>query len=235
MSDTQAQTETQGGQKQGRGRIVSVQGPVVDLYFEELSDVPAMFHAVETHTIDGKKVVLQTAEHLSSHVVRTVALMDTLNLQLNGECWNTFQPITIPMGDGCYGRVMDATGRALDNGGEFDCPVRVPTKYIFRPAGFNLKNKKGERAELLETGIKYFDLAHTDGLIGYGDKGALVYGSVPRLSPLYGLVLDGDVIKKVDDVEINSNQSLSELINGYKIGAQTEFLIQRDGQEFWDP
>ncbi len=145
-------------ERRGRGRVISVQGPVVDCYFEKIEDIPALYHVVEVYTIDGKMVLLQTAEHLSSNIIRTVALMDTLNMQMNSVCYNTFQPITIPMGDGCYGRVMDSVGRPLDNAGPFDCPSRVPTRYIMKQVGFNLKNKKGERAELLETGIKYFDL-----------------------------------------------------------------------------
>ncbi|MEK7072341.1 MAG: PDZ domain-containing protein, partial [Patescibacteria group bacterium] len=72
---------------------------------------------------------------------------------------------------------------------------------------------------------------HVDGLISYGDRGALVYGNPTKLSPLYNQVLDGDVIKKIDDVEINSNQSLSELISSYKTGDKPEFLVQRGDQE----
>jgi F-type H+-transporting ATPase subunit beta len=144
--------------RRGRGRISSVQGPVVDCYFEKAEDMPALYHCVEVNSVDGNYILLQTAEHLSSNVVRTIALMDTLNLQMNSTCYNTFLPITIPMGDGCYGRVMDSVGRPLDNAGDFDCPTRVPTRYLFKSAPFNLKNKKGEQAQLLETGIKYFDL-----------------------------------------------------------------------------
>lgn len=155
---TLGETPQASEERRGRGRLVSVQGPVVDCCFENFLDMPALFDVVEAFTVDGQRVVLQTAEHLSHSVVRTVSLMDTLNLQLNSVCYNTFQPITIPMGDGCYGRVMDSTGRPLDNGGAFDCPGRVPTKSIIKPVSFNLNNKKGERAIVLETGIKYFDL-----------------------------------------------------------------------------
>jgi len=143
---------------EGTGRIVSVQGPIVDVYFDDISHVPSLYHLVEAHAVDGRYVALQTAEHLSSNLVRTIALMDTLNLQLNATVYNTGKPITIPMGDGCYGRVMDAVGQPLDNAGEFDCPTRVPTRYLMKPVAFNLKNKKGEKAEILETGVKYFDL-----------------------------------------------------------------------------
>jgi F-type H+-transporting ATPase subunit beta len=146
------------GKKTANGRIISVQGPVVDCWFDNPEDMPALFDMVKATTVDGKEVVMQTAEHLTKNIVRTVSLMDTLNLQLNSTCINTFASITIPMGDGCFGRVMDATGRPLDNKGPFDCPGRVPIKTPRKPVPFNLKNKKGERAEVLETGIKYFDL-----------------------------------------------------------------------------
>lgn len=80
--------------------------------------------------------------------------------------------------------------------------------------------------------FKYIDLAQVDGLIAKGDKGAMVYGNLPRTSPLFGQVADGDVIKKIDDVEINANQGLSELLSGYKSGNNLEFLVQRGGSEF---
>jgi len=146
--------------RRGLGRIISVQGPVVECYFDNIDEIPALYDVVESTSIEGKEVLLEVLEHISSHVVRTVALMDTLNLQLNSPCYNTFQPITIPIGDGCYGRVMDAMGQPLDKRGEFDCPTRIPTRYIMKPIGFDQKNKKGEKPIILETGIKYFDLLY---------------------------------------------------------------------------
>ena len=145
-------------ERRGRGRVVSVQGPIVDCYFDRFEDMPGLYDMIECFNVDGRKVVLQTAEHLSGHVVRTIALMETLNLQLNQDCFNTFQPITIPMGDGCFGRVMDACGNPLDSAGEYDCPTRVPTRYLRKEDSFDLRNKKGEVAEVLETGVKYMDL-----------------------------------------------------------------------------
>ncbi len=146
--------------KKGLGKIISVQGPVVDVYFKKVEDMPALYDVIEVRTIDDDMVLLQTKEHLSSNTVRTVALMDTLNIQLNSICYNTAQPITIPMGDGCYGRVMDSVGRPLDNAGEFDCPNRVPTRYLMKTEGFDLRKIGAERQEVLETGIKYFDLLY---------------------------------------------------------------------------
>ncbi len=144
--------------RRGPGKIVSCQGPVVDVQFENLADIPALYDVIESFTFDKRRVLLQCSEHLNSKVVRCVALMDTLNLQLNSVCYNTFQPISIPIGDECFGRVMDATGRPLDNGEEIKTSARTPIRRLFRPAGFDLKRKKGERPEILETGMKYIDL-----------------------------------------------------------------------------
>ncbi len=104
----------------------------------------------------------------------------------------------------------------------------IPVNYFKSIIGLVLEKKAITRPFL---GVKYFDLSHVDGLISYGDRGALVYGNPTKLSPLYNQVLDGDVIKKIDDVEINSNQSLSELISSYKTGDKPEFLVQRGDQE----
>ncbi|NCN07207.1 serine protease [Candidatus Falkowbacteria bacterium] len=104
----------------------------------------------------------------------------------------------------------------------------VPVNYFKGMINTVLQGKAINRSVL---GIKYFDLAHIDGLIEYGDKGALVYSAPQKTSPVYSQILTGDVIKKIDDVEINYSQSLSELLNSYKIGDKPEFLIQRGSDE----
>ncbi len=98
------------------GRVAAVQGPVVDVRFPEDEEAPAVYDCIITHTFDGKKVILQTAEHLGPGLVRCVSFNETLNLQLGAPCTNTKRPTAIPIGDGCFGRVMDASGRPLDEG-----------------------------------------------------------------------------------------------------------------------
>ncbi|HLD70141.1 MAG TPA: hypothetical protein VJA17_05185, partial [Candidatus Omnitrophota bacterium] len=142
----------------GLGRIVAVQGPVVDVYFENLRDIPALHDVIEARAFDKRRIILQCAEHLNTNVVRCMSLMDTLNLQLNSPCYNTFEPISIPTGDECFGRVMDATGQSLDNGGEIKTALMTPIKRMMKQIGFDLKNKKSKKTEVLETGMKYVDL-----------------------------------------------------------------------------
>ena len=146
------------GAKRGLGRIISVQGPVVDVRFDNPTDIPALYDLVEAYTFDKRKISLQTAEHLSGTVVRCVALQDTLNMQLNSVAYNTFQPITIPIGDECFGRVMDAVGNPIDNAGPINAPIRMPIRTLLKTHHFDLKEKEAAKAEVLETGMKYIDL-----------------------------------------------------------------------------
>ncbi len=143
--------------RRGLGRVISVQGPVVDVKFDNSQDLPALFDVVEVYNFEKKRVILQAAEHLSKQVVRTVALMDTLNLQLNAPAYNTFQPISVPIGDACFGRIMDAVGTPIDKKGPIDAPL-TPVRSIKQPPGFNLNEKEAGKAEVLETGLKYIDL-----------------------------------------------------------------------------
>ncbi len=159
MTETPEAARTE-ERRRGLGKIIAVQGPVVDVQFEDPKDIPALYDVIEAYTFDKKRVTLQCAEHLSTKIVKCVSLNDTLNLQLNSPCYNTFQPITIPLGDECFGRVMDATGRPLDNGGAIVTSMRAPIRKPTKPAPFDLKKKKGERPIVLETGIKYIDLLY---------------------------------------------------------------------------
>ena len=143
--------------KRGLGKVISVQGPVVDIYFENINDIPALYDVVEAFNFDKEKVIMQTAEHLSKNVVRTVSLMDTLNLQLNQPCYNTFQPISVPVGDTCFGRIMDAVGNPIDERGPIEAPL-TPIRNITQVQGFDLKQKDAAKLEILETGMKYIDL-----------------------------------------------------------------------------
>lgn len=148
------------GPRRGAGRVISCQGPVVDVRIEDPADMPALYDVLEAYTFDKRRIIMQCAEHLSAKVVRTVSLMDTLNLQLNSICYNTFKPIAIPIGDECFGRVMDATGRPLDKGGPIVTKLKQPTRIMTKQYGYDLKQKKAGKAEVLTTGMKYVDLLY---------------------------------------------------------------------------
>ncbi|MBI3602308.1 MAG: F0F1 ATP synthase subunit beta [Candidatus Omnitrophica bacterium] len=146
--------------KKNTGRVASVQGLVVDVRFLEDEEVPAVYDCIETFAFDGRRIVLQTAEHVGPGLVKCVSLTETLNLQLGAPCTNTKKPITIPIGDGCFGRVMDSSGNPLDNAGPYQCPTTVPIRRPLEQVTFDLKKKARETPEILETGIKYIDLLY---------------------------------------------------------------------------
>ena len=141
--------------------VVAVQGPVVDVRFYDGEPSPAIYDCIEVWKYYGFKVTLQCSEHLGHGLVRCISLQETLNLQQNAPCYCTYQPIAVPIGDGCFGRVMDTAGRPLDNSGPFvNTPNMVPIRQQTKEVTFDLKSRKREIPELLETGIKYIDLLY---------------------------------------------------------------------------
>jgi S1-C subfamily serine protease len=79
--------------------------------------------------------------------------------------------------------------------------------------------------------IKYLDLSRVDGLSDLGDKGALVIGAPLKSSPAYGKLLDGDILLSIDDIGIDSQNSLHDLVGGYDSGDELEFLVLRNNSE----
>lgn len=104
----------------------------------------------------------------------------------------------------------------------------LPIDYFKSLINFVLEGKEIERSGL---GIKYIDLSHVEGLIDWGNTGALVYENVPTGNPAYGLIKSGDLILSVNDIKINDRRSLSEIFLNYQSGDMLEFVILRDAKE----
>ena len=142
------------------GKIISVRGPVVDVRFERVSDIPALHAVLEAQSFTKKRVVLQVAEHLGKFDVRCISLSDTLNLQLNSKVINTRKPVQIRVGEDLFGRIINVFGEPYDQGAPL---TSTEFKVIRRPPRddhFNVKDQFGEKAEVLETGIKFIDLLY---------------------------------------------------------------------------
>ncbi len=104
----------------------------------------------------------------------------------------------------------------------------IPSDYFKEAINQVLGGQKIVRPKL---GVNYLDLSQTDGLIQYGDKGALIAGPVLKESPSFNKLKEGDIIKKVNDAELNSFQSLSELLLNYKPGNKVDLTVLRSGKE----
>jgi F-type H+-transporting ATPase subunit beta len=138
-----------------QGMIVQVIGPVVDIDFSD-GHLPAILNAVRIPRpgANGESdLVVEVQQHLGDNRVRTVAMDSTDSLQRGMPAMDTGGPITVPVGPGVLGRLINVTGEAIDGLGPIEAEKRYP---IHRPAPEfqDLSTKK----EIFETGIKVIDL-----------------------------------------------------------------------------
>ena len=87
----------------------------MDVAFE--GGLPPILNALETKNGD-QKLVLEVAQHLGENVVRTIAMDATEGLQRGGEVKDTGSPITVPVGPGTLGRILNVTGEPIDEAGD---------------------------------------------------------------------------------------------------------------------
>lgn len=149
------------GRPLANGRIISVQGPVVDVKFENTLDLPDIYNVLHAMALDGRKITLEVAEHIGGNVARCIAIQSSMNLQRETPAIPTGKQIEIPVGDCLYTRVINCIGEPLDKGGpiesELHSPIRKPNAGT-RVPDFSKEKPKGD--ELLETGIKIIDLLY---------------------------------------------------------------------------
>jgi len=143
-------TATKDKTKTGTGRVVQVVGVVVDVEFAD-GNLPAINNALQT-TLNGQKLILEVAQHLSETVVRAIALSSTEGLKRGTEIKDTGAPIYVPVGKETQGRMFNVIGEPID-GGKNDFKERAS---IHRAAPA-LDEQSGS-VEILETGIKVIDL-----------------------------------------------------------------------------
>jgi len=104
----------------------------------------------------------------------------------------------------------------------------VPVDYFSNIINDVLKSQKVLRAAL---GIDYIDLAQADGLINLSDKGAYVAYEPLKGTAAYGLVKKGDIIKKVNDNELNAFAGLADAVNAYRMNDKVDLVLSRGGKD----
>jgi len=99
------------------GKVVQVIGPVVDVAFED-GTIPNILNAITitNPTIDDKEdnLFVEVAQHLGDRVVRCVAMDITDGLVRGMKAKDTGNPITVPVGPECLGRIINVIGRPVD-------------------------------------------------------------------------------------------------------------------------
>jgi F-type H+-transporting ATPase subunit beta len=138
------------------GKILQVTGPVVDVEFAP-GELPEIYTAlsVTNPEIDDQpdNLVLEVAQHLGENTVRTIAMDSTDGLVRGAPVRNSGAPISVPVGAGVLGRIMNVVGKPVDEGGPIVSKTRSPIHR--RPP--SLVDQSTE-IRLFETGLKVMDL-----------------------------------------------------------------------------
>jgi F-type H+/Na+-transporting ATPase subunit beta len=135
-----------------KGNVVQVIGTVVDVEFPA-EHLPEIYNALEIDVGDGNKLVLEVQQHLGNNWVRALAMDTTDGLRRGAEATDTGDPILVPVGQPCLGRLFNALGQPLDNLGDVKADEHWP---IHRPAP--TMEERDTTPHVFETGIKVFDL-----------------------------------------------------------------------------
>ena len=134
-----------------KGKIIQVMGPVVDVAFEN-GDLPHIQDALVVDN-DGKRCVMEVAQHIGGEVVRCIMLASSDGLHKDMEVEATGAGIRVPVGEKTLGRLFNVLGDTID-GGE---SLENEEKWVIHrdPPLFE---DQSPVVEMLETGIKVIDL-----------------------------------------------------------------------------
>ncbi|MDB5103370.1 MAG: atpD [Fibrobacteres bacterium] len=139
------------------GKISQVLGPVVDVSFDDEGSLPPILTALKctNPNIGGgeNNLTLEVSLHIGENTVRAIAMDSTDGLVRGTKVLNTRAPISVPVGEGCLGRILNVIGEPVDEAGPIKFERRDPIHKA--PPAFTNQSTK---SEVLVTGIKVVDL-----------------------------------------------------------------------------
>jgi F-type H+/Na+-transporting ATPase subunit beta len=142
------------GTKMNTGTIVRVSGPVVDVEFEDA--LPPIYNALTVqYTVQNQpaKMTLEVQQHLGDKWVRTISMSGTEGIKRGVKVTDSGGPISVPVGAGVMGRVLDVTGTPVDERG----PIQAEKYYPIHRQPPPLVDQSTS-PQVLATGIKVIDL-----------------------------------------------------------------------------
>ncbi|HET9327386.1 MAG TPA: F0F1 ATP synthase subunit beta [Candidatus Eisenbacteria bacterium] len=135
------------------GKVVQVIGPTVDVAFDP-EKLPKIYNAILIEDKErGIKLTVEAALHVGDNVVRCIAMDSTDGLVRGMKATDTGDPITVPVGEECLGRIFNLVGETIDGKGPVKATKRLP---IHRPAP-PFAEQEVEK-QIFETGIKVVDM-----------------------------------------------------------------------------
>nr|WP_191085992.1 F0F1 ATP synthase subunit beta [Roseococcus microcysteis] len=136
--------------KNNVGQVTQVLGAVVDVQFP--SELPEIMNALKVQ-IGESTLVLEVAQHLGERTVRCIAMDTTDGLVRGSEVVDTGAGISVPVGNGTLGRILNVIGEPIDERG----PVKAEKTYTIHREAPSFEDQ-ATSAEILVTGIKVIDL-----------------------------------------------------------------------------
>jgi F-type H+-transporting ATPase subunit beta len=139
------------------GHVIQIAGPAVDVQFSE-GTLPPIYEAVKVVS-DGFtvptpiNVILEVQQHLGEGRVRCIAMSATDGMVRGMKAIDQGGPISVPVGRGTLGRVMNVIGEPVDQLGPIEFKERMPIHRL-APAF----DEQATTAEMFETGVKVVDL-----------------------------------------------------------------------------
>src|SRR5574341_1286571 len=139
--------------KGSKGEVVQVIGTVVDVEFPA-EQLPDIYNAVAIEVGGGEpKLIAEVQQHLGNNWVRCLTMDTTDGLRRGSPAVDTGEPITVPVGEPCLGRLFNVLGVPIDDLGEVKSDEHWP---IHRPAP--TFEERETTPQVLETGVKVLDL-----------------------------------------------------------------------------
>lgn len=134
-----------------KGTVIQIMGPVLDIRFPD-GCLPQLLNAIEVKNAENT-IVAEVAQHIGDNVVRCIAMSSTDGLQRGVDAMDTGAAISVPVGEGCLGRVFNLLGNPIDEAG----PVQAQERWPIHRAAPAYEEQQ-PATEILETGIKVIDL-----------------------------------------------------------------------------
>jgi len=131
------------------GKVVSVRGSVVDIWFE--NDIPSINTVIRTGA--KKEIVIEVLAQLDNHRVRGIALTPTQGLARGMEAKNSGKQLEVPVGAEILGRMFDVFGNTIDHGPSLPKMNWHNVHQSPPPLG-----ERSTKSEIFETGIKAIDV-----------------------------------------------------------------------------
>ena len=143
-------------EKMKQGKIVQCIGAVVDIEFPR-DQMPKVYEALYLADAGSSTaeagLTFEVEQQLGDGVVRTIAMGSSDGLRRGMLVNSTGKGISVPVGSGTLGRIMDVLGRPIDDAGEIQCQEK---REIHQKAP--KFDELSPSVDLLETGIKVIDL-----------------------------------------------------------------------------